>query len=412
MQPAKNIQAYLLKRFPIYLETLRKMVAINSFTANPQGVNTLGALTADIFTEFGFKTEAAPSTNPVYGNHLFLTRPATRGAGRDKAAAIALVSHLDTVYPPEEEATHDFSWRVDGDRIYGPGTVDVKGGTVMIYMLIDALNQHAPELLDRVHWYICLNACEEVLSEEFGQLCLQRLPENTRACLVFESGMQNEGQFAIVTARKGRATYQVRVEGKGAHAGNYHANGANAIVQLAKTIQDIAGMTDYQRELTFNVGVVRGGTVVNRVPSLAEAEVEMRTFSPAVFAEAVAGMLALQDGPVITSADGYPCRVVVNLLEQTAPWSSGQASQGLYDIWERAARQLGLSVVPERRGGLSDANLLGRRFPTLDGLGPSGANAHCSERSPDGSKDQEYVLRSSFLPKALLNLAALQELIS
>ena len=73
---------------------------------------------------------------------------------------------------------------------------------------------------------------------------------------------------------------------------------------------------------------------------------------------------------------------------------------------------MGWQVSSEQRGGLSDGNLLCAHFPTLDGLGPIGANAHCSERSPDGEKEQEYVEPASFVPKALLNLAAIKRLIS
>ncbi|HMQ56322.1 MAG TPA: hypothetical protein PKD98_29850, partial [Anaerolineae bacterium] len=80
-------------------------------------------------------------------------------------------------------------------------------------------------------------------------------------------------------------------------------------------------------------------------------------------------------------------------------------------VWQEAAESLGLRVEPERRGGLSDGNHIWRQIPTLDGLGPAGGNAHCSERSADGSKDQEYVLVSSFVPKALLNIVAILRLI-
>jgi glutamate carboxypeptidase len=72
---------------------------------------------------------------------------------------------------------------------------------------------------------------------------------------------------------------------------------------------------------------------------------------------------------------------------------------------------MGIQVSPEERGGLSDGNLLWNDFPTLDGLGPTGANAHCSERSQDGSKDQEYAERSSFIPKTMLNVVAILELL-
>jgi glutamate carboxypeptidase len=69
-----------------------------------------------------------------------------------------------------------------------------------------------------------------------------------------------------------------------------------------------------------------------------------------------------------------------------------------------------MKTVEEARGGLSDGNWLWNYLPTLDGLGPTGANTHCSQRSADGLKDQEYVSISSFVPKAVLNLTALSEL--
>jgi glutamate carboxypeptidase len=70
---------------------------------------------------------------------------------------------------------------------------------------------------------------------------------------------------------------------------------------------------------------------------------------------------------------------------------------------------MGLSVLDEARGGLSDANYFGAVWPTLDGLGPSGQNAHCSERSADGKKVPELLERDSVLPKALLNYAPIFE---
>jgi glutamate carboxypeptidase len=80
--------------------------------------------------------------------------------------------------------------------------------------------------------------------------------------------------------------------------------------------------------------------------------------------------------------------------------------------WHVAARNLGIFVKQVSRGGLSDANYLCTLGPTLDGLGPSGANAHCSERSADGRKVPEYVEPDSFVPKALLNIFALKSLLT
>ena len=73
--------------------------------------------------------------------------------------------------------------------------------------------------------------------------------------------------------------------------------------------------------------------------------------------------------------------------------------------------ELGIAVNVEERGGLSDGNLLWDVVPTLDGLGPWGDHDHCSERSADGSKLPEYVEVSSFVPKALLNVTAILNLV-
>lgn len=406
MNLQEKIQGYLHQELPSYLELLRQMVEINSFTANARGVNTLGELTMGAFAGLGFKAELIPSVNPAYGNHLVLTRP-----GRS-SQTLGLISHLDTVFPPDEEERHQFHWRPEGDRIYGPGTVDIKGGTVMIYMMLAALKDLAPEAFNQVRWVILLDASEEREADDFGDLCRRYLGPNALAALVFEAGRKSGHVFQVVTARKGIAVLQVTAEGRAAHAGSSHAQGANAIVQLADIIQQIAGWTAYEQELTFNIGVISGGSVTNRVPHHAEARLEMRAFSPDVFDAGLEQFLALEGYSSISSLeDGYPCRVSVRLEHRTNPWSPNPATDRLLAVWQEAAESLGLRVEPERRGGLSDGNHIWRQIPTLDGLGPAGGNAHCSERSADGSKDQEYVLVSSFVPKALLNIVAILRLI-
>lgn len=407
----QSLQDYFQKKLPAYLMSLQRMVEINSFTANPAGVNALGEMTAELFDSLGFQKEFVGSVKVEFGRHVLLTRTGKHVHGDGAGRTIALISHLDTVFPEEEEIANNFRWNPQGDRIYGPGTVDIKGGTLMIYMVLDALREFAPEAFESLTWKIFLDAAEEALSDDFRDLCLDRLGEGTIACLVFEGGTVNGDGFPLVTARKGRAAYQVRVEGRSAHAGNNHPQGANAIIQLAHTVQKIAALTDYKRQLTFNVGTISGGTVVNRVPHLAEASVEMRTFSPQVFEEAVQDMLALNDGFDVASSDGYPCRVHVELLDRTEPWPPNPGTESLFSIWEQAAASFGLQVKHEERGGLSDGNHLWEHFPTLDGLGPSGGNAHCSERSLDGSKDQEFVLVTSLVPKALINTVAILNLI-
>jgi glutamate carboxypeptidase len=402
-----TVHSFLQENLSRYLDIHRQMVEINSFTANPTGVNALARLTANLFAGLGFQSELVPSENPRYGSHLFMKRSPAEGSG----SVLALVSHLDTVFPAEEERTNNFTWRVEGERIYGPGSVDIKGGSVLIYMLLEAIRKFAPQQFESTTWHVAMNATEEVLSDEFAGLCLQHFPVDTLACLVFEGGTPSGEVYPLVTARKGRATFRVSAEGRSAHAGNNHHLGANAILQMAHTVQKIAALTNYLDQITFNVGTIHGGVVVNRVPHHAEVEVEMRAFSPQVYADGIRAMLALDGTSEVASRDNYPCKVSVEVCERTEPWPQNASTQRLFTSWERAAASLGVRVAHEARGGLSDGNLLWRHFPTLDGLGPSGMNAHCSEKNADGSKDQEYALQPSFVPKALLNYTAILELL-
>lgn len=403
----RRIEGHVQDRLPFYLKILRQMVEINSFTANAEGVDRLGALTAKTFADLGFEAEHIRSADPMFGHHLIMTRPGKSGR------KVGFVSHLDTVFPPSEERQNDFHWREEGTRIYGPGTVDIKGGTVVMFMMLDALRRVSPQLLEDTTWVLLLDAAEEVSGEDFGRICLERLgDEETAGCLIFEGGYMGRERANVVVARKGMATFRLEVEGKGAHAGSAHANGANAIVQLADLIKEIASFTDYERDLTFNVGTVAGGSVVNRVPHFAAASVEMRAFDMATYEDGLSRMLALPERADVGSPDGhFTCRVRVEVTRRTAPWARNEATDRLFEVWREAGREMGLEVVPEERGGLSDGNYFWQEIPTLDALGPSGGNAHCSERSEDGEKDQEFVSRWSLVPKATLNTLALHKLL-
>jgi glutamate carboxypeptidase len=413
----ENFENALQANLPHSLELLRQMVAVNSFTANPAGVNAVGKQTIDAFAGLGFESELIQAADFSYGRHLVLTRPG-RASNSQPAPKIGLISHLDTVYPEAEERDNDFHWRVSGKRIYGPGVYDIKGGTVMIYMILAALKEKAPHIFDGVTWVLLFNAAEEALVYDFGRLCLERLAGNTLAALVFEGSEtadtnSAEPQYRLVVARKGMARFHLQVEGKAAHAGTAHNHGANAILQIADVIERIAGLTDYSENVTLNVGTIAGGTVLNRVPHQASAAVELRAFSPEIFAETADKVVAFNEFSSVHSADGgYPCQVHVDVLGKWEPWAPNSGSNDLLAIWQTAARPLGWRVLPQERGGLSDGNWTWSSIPTIDGLGPTGGNAHCSERSQDGSKDQEFVLPDSFVPKALLNLLAIVRLIN
>jgi glutamate carboxypeptidase len=399
------LEKFIEDQMPATLELLRQMVSINSFTGNREGVNQLAGLTSLSFAQLGFTAESVPSINPSYGDHLVLTRP-----GRS-TRSIAMVSHHDTVFPPEEELRHNFRWQPEGDRIYGPGTHDIKGGTAMMWLVLKALQAQAPSVFEEITWKLFWNSSEETLSHDFGDVCRARFTPGTLGALVFESEGRLGQERLMVVARKGRGTWRVTVTGRGAHAGAKHQQGANAIVQLAQTLQRIAAFTDHSRDLTFNVGTVSGGTVLNRVPHEARAEGEFRAFTPEIYASAKAALLALAGpGEVRSLADRYACDVRIEVLSESRPWPRNAETDRLAAIWCQAGTELGMPVNVEQRGGLSDGNLIWDAVPTLDGLGPWGDNDHCSERSADGSKVPEYVDVPSFAPKAVLNTVAILKL--
>lgn len=406
----EKLQDFLEKQLPEAMGLLRRMVETNSFTANVAGVNEVGRLTAEAFEPLGFEAQVVPCADTRFGEHVVLTR---KGTGNK---TVGFVSHLDTVFPPEEELANDFHWReeVHGGqtRIYGPGTVDIKGGTVVVYMMLSALAAVAADVFEKINWVILLNAAEEDFVDDFKTLCLAQLPQKeTLACLVFEGGRMLGDDYQLVVSRKGMARYKISVTGRGAHAGSAHHTGASALLQMAEIVQKVSTLTDYDRDLTFNVGVMHSGTVVNRVPHLAEAEVEFRTFEEDVFTEALISMKSLEGYSTIRSVqDDFACQTHIVQTHHNEPWPVNENTNHLLKIWQRAGQRVGREVWPESRGGLSDGNRLWDYVPTLDGLGPAGGNGHCSERTADGSKDQEYAVKDSFVPKALLNTLGLLEL--
>ena len=401
----QQMEEYLAEHLARYLDMLQQMVEINSFTLNTEGVNKLGNLTATMFEQLGFTAERVPAGHWQYADHVVLTRPGRSGR------KIGLISHLDTVYSEMEELENDFSWREVGDRIYGPGTVDIKGGTVIIYMVLEVLQQCAPEVFDDITWVVMLDACEEIDITLFGEMSKQFLNGDTLACLVFEAshGTVPE-ESSVVVSRKGMAIFRIEAEGRGAHPGTAFGQGINAIVHLADTVQKMAALTDQNRGLTVNVGTIAGGTTINRVPHFASAGVEVRAFNGDVFKEAVEQVMSLA-GPMQTTGEIDPGHIQIEVQRKIGPWSRNKASNQLLEIWQSVGQSLGRQVMAEERGGLSDGNMVWQRFPTIDGLGPLGGNAHCSERSEDGKKDQEYVLRSSFVPLARLNALSIVELV-
>lgn len=406
-----KLTSWLAQRQGEALDFLKQLVDINSFTLNAKGANRVGDLLAQRFEDLGFTAQRRQAVQCVMepqrslGKHLILTRPG------NSAKRIGLVGHLDTVFTNADEKDNDFHWRVDGDRIYGPGTVDMKGGDVQIWLVLSALKQFAPKLFDEITWVVMFNAAEECLCSDFCALERQQLGDSAIANLIFESSGLNGDAYGPIVQRKGRINLRTRTFGRAAHAGSSHTYGANAIAALSDVMTKLNGLTDYDNDLTANVGVVRGGTVDNRVPDFAEALTEMRAFDQKVLDEALTKAMQLETiAPVRSKEDGFETRVEMRCVKNLPTWPANPATAQLGNLWCEAAKEINVPFKNQARGGLSDGNFTFDCVPTLDGLGPAGGNAHCAKRSKDGTVDQEYVLPGTIAPCAAVAVLAIQRL--
>lgn len=395
-----DLIAGAVDRLPEALELLRRLVAVNSFTTNAAGVAEVARITAEAFAPLGFEAAMIECETPGAGPHLFLSRP---GEGDP----IVLVTHSDTVFPEEEERANGFAWdeRTEEGRIYGPGTIDNKGGTALIWLMLHLLREYDRAAFESAHWIVASNAAEEVIGDDFARATRQLCQDRARAVLVFEGGPREADGWHLVISRKGRSTWRLEAEGRAAHAGSQHHAGINAIEELAAVLPKIAARTNAAANRTVNIGFIEGGTVVNRVPHEAAAEWECRAAEPDSLEEADAFFESL-NGP---AENGATLRAI--RTGYTRPWPGGEGTGALLSFWQDAAAEMGEGIRPVPRGGLSDANHLAGLGPVLDGLGPSGGNAHCSERSEDGSKLPEYLSTETMVLKAAINAGALSRLI-
>ncbi|MBI3070528.1 MAG: M20 family metallopeptidase [Deltaproteobacteria bacterium] len=365
--------AALARRPTETLALAEKLVLINSFTENIAGVNDVAAILDRAFAPLSLTLTRIASTR--FGNHLVW-----KTAAASKVAPIVIIGHHDTVFPPGVFE----GWRVDGDRAFGPGVLDMKGGLAVVWAALAALDDAG--LLVSLPIVFVTVADEEVGSPDSAPH-IKNLARGAIAGLVFESGRAGD---AIVTRRRGTGGLIATATGKAAHAGNAHADGANAIWALSRFVDAAQRETDYARDVTVNVGTIAGGTSKNTVPAHASCVVDLR-FDTARDANALiaalseAARLATRDVPGTTIAlDGGVRR---KPLERTPESASLFAEYAAH----QSAAGLGDTESPLVGGG-SDANTLGEiGIPVIDGLGPRGDGFHTP---------QEFAEISSFAPKA------------
>lgn len=353
---------------------LKPLVEVNSFTENVEGGREVGRLLAEQWALPGLALEVVRSTR--FADHLVF-----RTTGAAGFRPISLVGHLDTVFPPGKFE----GYRVDGDLRRGPGTLDMKGGLVVIGAALRALSETAG-LARLPPLRIVVVSDEEVGSPE-GQGVIRSACAGSAAALVLESGRAED---AIITRRKGTGGLEAVAHGKAAHAGNHHADGANALWAVARFVDMAQGLTDYPRGITVNVGKVLGGQGKNTVPDYAEAHVDIR-FCTHADGEALVASLQAAAQRAATSVPGTRLELSGGISRE--PLERSPASAALLQAYAACAVASGLGGGEAALiGGGSDASTTSAcGIPSIDGLGPRGKGFHTIE---------EHIEVRTLVPKA------------
>lgn len=339
---------------------LASLVSENSFTDNVDGGRKVAAMLEELFRPTTLAGSRVPSSR--YADHLVFR-------SRGDARPVALVGHLDTVFPP---GTFE-GYRRDGDLARGPGVLDMKGGLVVVAWALRALAETGGDAaLGDVRVVI---VSDEELGSPEGRGVIEDAIRGVSSALVFESGRKND---LVITRRKGTGAMNVIAHGKAAHAGNAHKEGVNALWAIARFVDRVQQLTDYEKGITINVGKLTGGTTKNTVPDRAEALVDFR-FETRADGEAVVAAFEAAARAAAESVQGARIELQGGIarlpLERTAE------SVALMEAYGRAATASGLGFGEAALiGGGSDASTShAMGIASIDGLGPRGIGFHTKD---------------------------------
>jgi len=284
-------------------------------------------------------------------------------AGEGDGPGILVLSHIDTVHPIGTLAAA-LPFRRDGDRLYGPGLYDMKGGA---YLAFDAMRAVARAGSARLPIVYLFTPDEEVGSP-ISREVIEAEARRARYVLVTEPA-RDGGK--IVTSRKGVGRFEVKATGIPAHSGGSHRKGRSAIKEMAHQILAIEGMTDYKRGVTTTIGMISGGTAANVIPQHCHISVDLRVRDAATGREFEDRILGLK--PVDPDV-----KLVVTGGMNRPPFEKSEAIDALLRQAQALAREIGFTLADTAMtGGGSDGNFTAALgVPTLDGLGIDGDGAH------------------------------------
>jgi glutamate carboxypeptidase len=355
------------------IEGIRRWVENESPTRNKAAVNRMLDLIVADLDGLPVKVERLRGRDG-YADMLELR------VGEGNAPGILVLSHIDTVHPIGTLAGA-LPFRRDGDRLYGPGLYDMKGGAYLAFDAFRAVARAGSARLPMVYLF----TPDEEVGSPISREVIEAEARRARYVLVTEPA-RDGGK--VVTSRKGVGRFEVTATGVPAHAGGSHRKGRSAIKEMAHQILAIEAMTDYTRGVTTTVGMISGGTAPNVIPQHGHISVDLRVRDAATgreFEERILGLKSVDPDVKLKVTGGM----------NRPPFEKTAAIDALLRQAQALARDIGFVLADTiMTGGGSDGNFTAALgVPTLDGLGIDGDGAHT---------EWEHGYISSIEPRTLL----------
>jgi glutamate carboxypeptidase len=375
----RKLVASVQQRLPQTEQLLERVVNINSGTLNVAGVREVGQVFRQEFEALGFKTEwvAMPAAMQRAG-HLVAQHPGKKGK------KLFLIGHLDTVFELDMPFTK-FT-RLNDSIATGQGVNDMKGGDVVILAALQAL--HANGLLrdTRITAYFTGDEERGGKGPESRADFIARAKQADVA-LAFETAVD---LHTVATARRGSSSWLLKTSGTAAHSSTIFkpAVGYGAVFEAARILNSFRENLSQEQFLTFNPGLIVGGSEVKYDEAKARGEVVGKTNIIAPAATATGDLRFLTETQKEAARTKMRAIVAQNLpgtkaeitftdgLPGMAPTPGNQHLAALVD---QVSRDLGLGPVvagdPGSRGA-GDVSYVAQYVDCLDGLGASGKGAH------------------------------------
>ncbi len=386
----QEITAWLAAQQDAMVALLRQMVDIDSGSYNKPGIDAVGAVVRQFLEGQGIAVEPLPQsrhgdclratvgTAPVGLDASGLGAIPNPSSSDNTGGNIVLMGHRDTVFPDGETARRPFT--IQDGIASGPGVADMKAGLVMNCFVLAAFARFGGSPAPLVGLF---TGDEEIGSPE-GRPVIEAEARHARVVFNSEPGRVSGN---VVTGRKGGVFMVVRITGRAAHSGGNFQAGISAIEELARKVQAIHALTDLDRGITLNVGLVSGGQSVNTVAPWAEAQIDLRYVDPADKDDILARIGAIVERSFVPGT-----RAELTIRGEFLPLTQTPASKRLFEIYVEAAAASGFRTDGEFTGGCADSGFTAAvGTPTICAVGPVGGNAH----TPD-----EFLRIDSLVPRA------------